>query len=90
MKKNEGLLIHNDIILDSNSTISKFRKKIISIKNEEEVPSKKFWTLNLTLFLISIVVVTLLILAYKKFYNRYRIDPQQSYISFFNRKKYGC
>lgn len=86
-EKNEGLKIHHEIVLDDNSTMTRFRKKIITTRNKDEVPSKTFWTLNITLFITSIFVVLLLVLTYKKFYNRYRNDPQQSYISFFGGRR---
>ena len=86
-EKNAGLMVHHEIVLDDNSTITKFRKKIIPTRNKDEVLSKTFWTLNITLFITSIFVVFLLVLTYKKFYNRYRNDPQQSYISFFGGKR---
>lgn len=87
-EKNEGLTIHHEIVLDDNSTVTKYRKKVLTTRNKDEVLSKTFWTLNITLFITSIFGVFLLVLAYKKFYNRYRNDPQQSYISFFSRKRY--
>lgn len=87
-QRNSGSLIHHEIILDDNSTMTKYRKKIIITRNEDEVLSKTFWTLNVSLLVSSIFVVLLLVLAYKKFYNRYRNDPHQSYISFFSRKRF--
>lgn len=86
-EKNNGLLIHHDTVLDDNSTMTKYRKKYIVTRNKDEVLSKTFWTLNVSLFLSSIFVVFILVLAYKKFYNRYRTRSDQSYTSFFSRKR---
>lgn len=88
-RKNSGFVIHHEIILPSNSTVSKFRKKIVKIRNEDEILSDVFYRLNAYLFVGSIIVIFILIMAYKKFYNRYRGDPNQNYTSFFSKKRFN-
>lgn len=89
-QKIDGPKLHHEVILPEDSKIENFREMRILIRNENEVLSGTFFTLNISLFVSSMILVFILIIAYKKFYNRYKNDPHQLYTSFFSRKNYGC